>query len=103
MDFLPSTPPPPPPPPPIKKKWAVCGLDTKWNQYELKFIYDYLVYILLQLLFLNPWKRKNEHRNIFIPKSSKKNVPDVGMIFQAAKLLPKLLLQVYCFVKFDTI
>ena len=37
------------------------------------------------------------------PNLRKKNVPDVGMIFQAAKLLPKLLLQVYCFVKFDTI
>ena len=31
------------------------------------------------MLFLNQWKGKNGRRNIFMAKSSRKNVPDVGV------------------------
>ena len=37
-----------------------------------------------QLLFLNQWKRENGHRNVFMTKSPRKNVPDVGIELGAA-------------------
>ena len=37
-----------------------------------------------QLLFLNQQKRMNGHRNIFMTKSSQKNVPDVGVDLEFA-------------------
>ena len=37
-----------------------------------------------QLLFLNQQKRENGHRNFFMPKSPRKNVPDMGIKFRTA-------------------
>ena len=37
-----------------------------------------------QLLFLNQWKRENGRRNVFMTKSPRKNVPDVGIELGAA-------------------
>ena len=37
-----------------------------------------------QLLFLNQWKRENGRRNVFMTKSPRKNVPDVGIQLRAA-------------------
>ena len=31
------------------------------------------------MLFLNQWKRENGRRDVFMTKSSRKNVPDVGI------------------------
>ena len=37
-----------------------------------------------QLLSLNQWKSENGHRNVFMTKSPRKNVPEVGIQLRAA-------------------
>ena len=61
-----------------------------------------------QMVFLNQGKRKNGHRNIFMKKSFRKNVPDVGVDLGSACIpsglatdratMPSLQICVRCYV-----
>ena len=60
---------------------TVAG-QASWRQFTVLSVHSFA--INWQLLFLNQHKRKNGFSNIFMTKSSSKNVPDVGVNLSVA-------------------